>query len=810
MLVLKFGGTSVASAENIIKVNAILKQKKEPFFVVVSAFSGTTDKLQRIAELSLTNQHTSAFNNLKELHSDIAKELIDLTGHAEILIYIQKQFNKIDTLCNGINALQELSDKTMAKILSFGEILSSYIICKFLVQNGINIDLVDSLNMIKTRGEFLKGEVVPNDTYKLISKLDKKKNYIAPGFICSNNKNEILLLGRGGSDYTAAIYSAGLEADSLEIWSDVNGMLSANPKIVKAAKTIRSLSYKEAFELSHFGANVLYAPTIRPVMQKSIPVYLKNTFQPEVAGTFIGNIGQDTNNNMIKGISSISGLSILTISGVGMAGIKGTARRIFSALEIADVNIVLITQCCSEQSICIGVNEDEESAAVNSLMEEFEKERNLFLIDKIVATSDYAVVALVGDNMKLKVGLSGKVFSALGKNGINIIAIAQGASERNISVVINKKDEKKALNVLHERFFSDMTKKIHLFITGVGNVGSEFLNIIKTQQKSLLSERKIDIKVIALANSKKMILDEKGIDLNSNPDVSVDGKDYEQFSQVVDSMVSLNLRNSVFIDNTASAVVSNFYSNILDKSISLIACNKIACSDQYSKYAELIQLSKDKNCHFNYETTVGAALPIIKTIQNLVLSGDKIIKIKAVLSGSLNFIFNNYNDTNSFVEIVKQARDEGYTEPDPLIDLSGVDVMRKILILSREAKHFLEMSDVVAQPFLPENCLNASSVDNLFKEIEASESHFRNLYDTANNNGNKLKVVATLENGNASVGLEEVGPESPFYHLEGKDNIVSINSERYPIEPLVIKGAGAGAELTASGVFSDLMLIINK
>ncbi|MCH2023904.1 MAG: bifunctional aspartate kinase/homoserine dehydrogenase I [Saprospiraceae bacterium] len=810
MLVLKFGGTSVASAENIIKVKDILTQKSKPFLVVVSAFSGTTDKLQKIAELSLLDQQSIPFNELKDIHSNIAKELIDLPDHPEVLIYIQKQFNKLNTLCNGINALQELSDKTLAKVMSFGEILSSYIIHKYLIQNGISIDLIDSRKMIKTKGEFLKGELVPQSTYPLISQLDSENNYIAPGFISSNINNEILLLGRGGSDYTAAIYAAGMEVDRLEIWSDVNGMLSANPKIVKAAKTINSLSYKEAFELSHFGANVLYAPTIRPVMQKSIPVYLKNTFQPKVEGTFIGNIGESNNEGMIKGISSISGLSILTISGVGMAGIKGTARRIFLALEIAEVNVVLITQCCSEQSICIGVNENEASAAVNSLMEEFEKEIKRFLIDEIVATSDYAVVALVGDNMKLKVGLSGKVFGALGNNGINIIAIAQGASERNISVVINKKDEKKALNVLHERFFSDMTKKIHLFITGIGNVGSKFLNIIKTQQKLLLDERKIDIKIIAIINSKKMILDENGIDLNKNPNPADHGVDYQNFSDVIDKMVSLNLRNSIFIDNTASATVSSFYSTILNKSISVIACNKIACSDKYIKYAELIQLSKDKNCHFKYETTVGAALPIIKTIQNLVLSGDKILKIKAVLSGSLNFIFNNYNNTNTFVEIVKQARDEGYTEPDPLIDLSGVDVMRKILILSREAKHHLEMSDVIAKPFLPDNCLNANSVENLFKELESSESHFRNLYNLADQKGHKLKVVATFENGIASVGLEEVDVSSPFYNLEGKDNIVSINSDRYPIEPLVVKGAGAGAEVTASGVFSDLMLIINK
>lgn len=810
MLVMKFGGTSVASAPNIRKVKAILQEKKVPFLVVVSAFSGTTDKLQEIAHLALDNAYTNQLEELKKHHIKIAEELIDLTNQAEVLIFIQKQFNLLQTLCEGIAALQELSERTLAKVMGLGEQLSSFIIHRYLKQEKLTIDLLESKKIIKANGNYLKGELNQQLTKAAMKNLDTAKSYIAPGFISSNTEGETVLLGRGGSDYSAAIYAAGLGADGLEIWSDVDGMLNANPKMVSAAKTIHNLSYKEAFELSHFGAKVLYAPTIRPVMDQNIPVFLKNTFTPSAQGTYIGNLNHEINRGNVKGISSIDGLSILTVSGVGMAGIKGTASRVFQALEQGDVNVVLITQCCSEQSICIGVKDKDAETAVSALKTEFEKEISRLLVDDIHATSDYAVVALVGDQMKMKVGLSGKVFGALGANGINVIAIAQGASERNISVVIDKKDEKKAVNVLHERFFSDATKKIHLFVAGAGNVGGQFLNIIKEQQATLLRKHKINLKVIGIANSKKLWIEEEGIDLEGGLSINEKGDPYQQFSEFVTKIKELNLRNSIFIDNTASEVVSEAYKSILKQSISIIACNKIACSSAYENYIYLKQLAQKRNCHFKYETTVGAALPVIQTIQNLIQSGDKVHKIQAVLSGSLNFIFNNYNDTNTFVEVVKRAKEEGYTEPNPLIDLSGKDVMRKILILAREAGYALEMEDVGARPFLPQSCFEMPNVEALFEDIAKNEAHFRKMYNDAQTKNHRLKVVATFEKGKASVGLESIAPDSPFYHLEGKDNIVSVNSARYPQEPLVIKGAGAGAELTASGVFSDLMLIVNN
>lgn len=809
MLVMKFGGTSVASSENITKVKNILFKKTEPFIVVVSAFSKVTDKLHKIAELSLKNEQGEVFENLMQHHKNIASELIKSPKIEETHQFIDKQFATLQVYCDGIFALQELSERTLAKVMSYGETLSSFIIHKFLEQEGMKISLLPSREIVKANGNYLKAELDAKKTDEEVSKLvNKEKNYIAPGFIASNSKNETVLLGRGGSDYTAAIFASIVNANILEIWSDVNGMLNANPKYVKEAFTINELSYKEAFELSHYGAKVLYPPTIRPVMRRNIPVLLKNTFEPEHKGTYIGK-QISKNVDKIKGVSSLPDISIITIAGVGLAGIKGTARRVFQSLENAKVNVVLIVQSCSEHSICVGVDNSEANAAAVAMRNEFKSEIESELVDPIEVANDFSVIALVGDNMKYQSGLSGKAFGALGKNGINVIAIAQGASERNISIVISKQDEKKAINVLHESFFQDTTKKVHLFIAGIGNVGGEFVKILHNQKAHLLANYSIELIVAGVANSKKMMINVDGIDISEIQNINTKGVEYHDFYEFVNKMRNINLRNSIFIDNTASDIVSSHYESVLQKSISVVACNKIACSSVYSNYFMLKQTAKDKNCQFRYETCVGAALPVIKTIHDLILSGDKVRKIQAVLSGSLNFIFNNYDTTVSFDKIVMQAKIEGYTEPNPLIDLSGVDVMRKILILARETGSKLEMSEVKCNSFLPESCLNAKTTDILFEEMAKNEAHFKALYDNAKKKGNKLKVVASFENGQASVGLQEVTPDSPFFHLEGKDNIVSINSDRYPKEPLVIKGAGAGAAVTASGVFSDLMLVLN-
>ncbi|MFK7797420.1 MAG: bifunctional aspartate kinase/homoserine dehydrogenase I [Aureispira sp.] len=812
MLVLKFGGSSVASAETIQQVNAILQQQKEPFCLVLSAFAGTTDALKKAAEMAAkgSDAYQQVLEQLKNRHFEVIKQLIVLEQQANVLIRIQKYFNDIQLLCEGIFTLHELSDRTLARVMSFGERCSAFIIGNYLAQEGIPIQQLNSLDYIRVKGAYLKGKLDRAKTAQLISTLPTTQNYVVPGFIASNAAGETVLLGRGGSDYTAAIFADNLAASRLEIWSDVNGMLNANPNIVKTAKTITQLNYKEAFELSHFGAKVLYPPTIRPLINKGIPLHLKNTFHPDHEGTWISDQIQPTSKDAIKGISSINQLSLVTIAGVGLAGVKGMAKRVFAALEAIEVNVVLISQCSSEQNICIAIADLDKDRAVNALNQAFEQEINTLLVDEISAESNHAVIALVGDNMKTRVGLAGHVFMALGENGINVVAIAQGASERNISVVVHVDNEKKAVNVLHERFFDNANKRVHLFVAGIGNVGSKFLDIIAAQKNYLLEQHQIDLRLVGLSNSRQMHLNEEGINWDAYSNINALGEPSNGIANFIQKMKDMNLRNSVFLDNTASEAVSTHYAPILKQSVAVVTCNKIACSSSYQNYQQLKQLAKQYNCAFNYETTVGAALPVIKTIQNLVLSGDKVHKIQAVLSGSLNFIFNHYNTAHSFSEIVGRAKEEGYTEPNPLIDLSGVDVARKLLILAREANHRLEMDKIAVHSFLPTSCSEAATIPELFEQLTQAEQHFKDLYLKAAEKGAKLKVIATFEPRKAMIKLEEVLADSPFFHLEGKDNIVSINSERYPVEPLVIKGAGAGAELTAAGLFSDLMLVVNQ
>lgn len=809
MDVLKFGGSSVGSSDSIRQVGQILQNRKSNFVVVVSAVSGVTNQLKQIAQQAQNGQHQNELENLKQQHFQLIEELIQIPFQNQVLIYVQKQINQLDRICKGVFMLQELSEKTRAKIMSFGEQLSSFLIYHYLKQEGIPIELINGLSMIKANHSYDNAQVDFGKTKQtILQTINYSTNFIAPGFIATNPENETVLLGRGGSDYTAAIYAGVLKANQLEIWSDVDGMLNANPKLVKHAQTIEQLSYKEAFELSHFGAKVLFPPTIQPAMQESIPIFLKNTFSPDKDGTFIGTDPQESVSS-IKGISSIQEVNILTISGTGLTGKKGTARRVFQALENADCNVVLITQCCSEQNICIGIHQQDVSKATESLCKEFEREIDKGFIQPVKSNDDLSIIALVGDNMRHRVGLSGKALSTLGENGINVIAIAQGASERNISIVINKVDEKKAMNVLHEQFFNHSRKTVHLFIAGIGNVGKAFVNILRQQCAQLKSDFQLEVKIVGIATSQQYLLNEDGISFEDIDQYKAIAQQLETFESFIAKMQALNLRNSVFIDNTASEEVSNFYSPILQQSISIVACNKIACSSPFQRYNDLLNKAHHHNVQFKYETCVGAALPVIKTIQDLRQSGDTIHKIEAVLSGSLNFIFNAYDATSSFASIVQKAKEEGYTEPNPLLDLGGTDVRRKILILAREAGYALEFEEVECQRFLPDSCFEVQPQE-LSKELEQHESYFKKLYQNAASQGKKLKVVATMENGKAVVALREIASDSPLYHLEGKDNIVSITSARYPVEPLVIKGAGAGADVTASGVFSDLMLIINR
>jgi len=808
MIVMKFGGTSVATHNNIQRIKGIIEQSQEPVLVVVSAISKATDQLLEIADKSLSNEYQPFIEALERRHFDLIDSLFASENVDRIKKYVSDHIDQLKDICHSIYVIQERSNKILARIQSFGELMSSYILREYFTQEGIDINWLDSRKMIRANGRYDRATVDFAKSKELMSSIEPNRNYIAGGFIAANDDEETTLLGRGGSDYSAALYASGINASKLEIWSDVSGMQNANPRVVKEAGPIREMSYKEAFEMAFFGAKVLYPPTIKPVMENDIPLYLKNTFHPEQDGTYISETGGQ-NEGKIKGVSSLPDISIINISGVGLAKEKGTARRVFQALEEANVNVILITQSCSEQSICLGLNAMDADAAVKSINAAFQKEIENGMLNEVEISHDQCIIAVIGDSMKNTVGLSGKMFSALGKNGINIRAIAQGASERNISLIVDKKDEDKAINIIHQKFFQAAVKKVHLYIAGVGNVGDQFLKVIKKQRKLLLEQNKIDIKIVGVANSTKMLHEPYGLTDYQIDMIREEGKNYSDFNQFIDKAIEDNYYNSIFIDNTASQIVSDRYQKALDASISVVACNKIACSSSYSIYSQLVNTAREKDCSFKYETAVGAALPIIKTIQDIMLSGDHINRIQAVLSGSLNFIFNKYDTSVPFADIVRQAKDEGYTEPNPLLDLGGTDVMRKILILSREAGYIKEMSDVSFNGFLPESVANATDNDIMFAEMLKHEDHFAAIYNKANEAGNRLKVVAELNDGNLSVELREVSPESPFFHLEGKDNIVAMHTDRYINEPIIIKGAGAGAEITASGVFSDVMKVIN-
>lgn len=809
MLVIKFGGSSVGSVINIEKVKNILNRKKEPFILVVSAFQGVTDYLNQLAGKALSGDYIESLEMLRKKYLEFTRALLRPSNQTETIITIQQNMLQLEDICHGIHSLGELSEKTLARVLGNGEQLSSVIIYEYLKQEGIAIEYLSSEELITANDNYLEAEVDYVKTYKQIeNRVNKSTCYIAAGFIASNSRNERVVLGRGGSDYTAALFAGALNAASLELWSDVSGMLNANPNLVRAAESIERMSYKEAFEMAYFGAKVVYPPAIRPVMQKGIPVYLKNTNNPEDSGTLIHESNYGASNKII-GVSTLSDIAVLTISGVGLAGNRGVARRVFQAMEESSINIIFITQACSEQSICLGIKAQHANEACFALEKQFSQEMKDDLVNQVEVDDNQVVLAVVGDNMKHQAGLSGKIFGSLGENNISVRAIAQGASERNISIVIDAKDEHKAVNVIHERFFQSSVKKVHIFVIGIGNVGSQFLNILEKQQIIFKEKHHIELKLMGIANSTRYKIDKNGLEISSvrNPET---WDKYNSISEFIEKIKELNLRNSIFIDNTASEVVSQTYAQLFSHSISVVTCNKIAGSSPYKNYASLISLAKEKNCHFQYETSVGAALPVIKTIQDLKHSGDHINRIEAVLSGSLNFIFNNYDAKQSFSEVVRQAQKEGYTEPNPKNDLTGLDVMRKILILARESGFAIELDDIVFKGFLPESCCESNEPDEFFESLNKEEAYFANLYQQAKQNNRHLKVVAVMENGSVSVSLRNVDASSPFYHLDGKDNIVALFTDRYTPEPLIIKGAGAGAEVTASGVFSDLIYIVNR
>lgn len=806
MKVLKFGGSSVANAENINKViQCVAADKyKGGKIIVVSALGGITDLLLKCCSLAANADKAYVWHlqEARQRHIDTATELLQ-QSKGSVVAFVSEKFTELENIFSGIFMLGELSERTKDRVVSYGELLSSKIICEAFNVNDLFAQWADSRELIITNSNFGNATVNFKATDANIQNYFAKAPLltIVPGFIASNEVGITTTLGRGGSDYTAAIFAAALNASSLEIWTDVSGMMTADPRLVINVKAIGTITYHEAMELSHFGAKIIYPPTIQPVMAKGIPVWVKNTFSPHDAGTLIQ---QSTESGeSVTGITSIGNICLLSLEGSGMVGIPGFSKRLFETLAAQKINVILITQSSSEHSICVGINEVDAARAKASIDEAFLQEIESKKVEPLFIENDLSIIALVGDKMKNHTGISGKLFSALGKNGVNVRAISQGSSERNITAVIATADVKKATNVIHEAFFEKTIKEVNLFIAGVGTVGSRLLAQIAQQQPYLLNHRRLRLKVAGIAKSDCFMIDENGIDLNNWKELLANGTkgDIKIFTEAIQQH---NLRNTVFADVTASDEVPSCYEGLLKKSAAVVACNKVACSSDLDFYKKLKSLANEYNAKFLFETNVGAGLPVINTITDLIQSGDNIREMEAVLSGTLNFVFNHYDGSRPFAEVVRQAQNEGYTEPDPRLDLSGKDVMRKILILARESGRDLQMEGIANESFMPEACMQGS-VEDFYKCLAEHEAHFKTIFDEAHAKGCKLKFVASYKDGKASVGLQHIAPSHDFFHLYGKDNIVLFYTDRYNQQPLVVKGAGAGADVTAAGVFADIV-----
>lgn len=812
MKVLKFGGTSVAHSQNILLVEKIIKREslKSKIVVIVSALHGVTDQLIKAAEnASLKDEnYVQIVRNLEEKHINLVKELFPIAEQSSWLSFVKKHFNDIEELCNGIAVLGELTGRIKDKIASYGEFLSSKIIAARLQHAGLDCIWMNSAELIRTDSNFTHAKVDFKDTDHNIARfLNENQNSVilGPGFIACDEKNNATTLGRGGSDYTASIIAAAVHAEELQIWTDVSGMMTADPRLVSNAKSISEISYHEAMELSHFGAKVLYPPSIQPVMIKNIDLLIKNTFDPDAQGTLISHQlkSSDDEKQIAVGISNMNNIALLTLEGSGMVGIPGISAKLFQCLSHEKINVILITQGSSEHSITIAIEEKEALRAEYAINSSFADDINLKRVYAVKIETGLSILALVGESMKSRSGVSAKMFGCLGNNGVNIRAIAQGSSERNISIVISEKDSKKAVNVLHEEFFESEIKQIHLYICGAGNVGSKLIQQIYNQNDYLKENFLINLRIAGISNSRHMTFSDQGIAQENYLNWNQQGEKASA-SKFADEIIRRNLRNSVFVDVTASPDVPEVYESLLKRSVNIVACNKIAASSDFNKYKSLKNTARNHSCNFYFETNVGAGLPVIGTINDLIKSGDQIHSIKAVLSGTLNFVFNEYNGSRTFSEVVAQAQKEGYTEPDPRLDLSGTDVARKILILAREAGYPLQFEEIENIGFLPEECMQGSVAD-FYEKLTVYEDHFKNLLNKAKNEGKILKYVAEFENGKAKVGLQHIAPDSDLFHLYGKDNIVIFKTLRYSEQPLVVKGAGAGADVTASGVFADII-----
>ncbi|MGA1773924.1 MAG: bifunctional aspartate kinase/homoserine dehydrogenase I, partial [Flavobacteriaceae bacterium] len=801
--------------EALKKVASIVKEHAShgKVIVVVSAFGGVTDLLNQYAQEAATQTETYA-KTLELISSKTLENLDFWNADSQTREAVSRIENRLSDLGQQLFDQEITVDEAQDEILIAGEAVSSRVLSGFLNHLNMPNILKDSSDFIVATHEGRRVRVDYALTYSKIKPLSEMANLVVmPGFMAKTKEGKLTTLGRGGSDFSAALVANGVDAHQLFIYTDVSGIYTADPRFVKQAKPIKRLSYEEALELSHFGAKVLYAPSVQPAFEKNIPLHVKNTFDSAAEGTYISSSELITEQDTVMGISHLSSISLITVEGADLIGQMGFTTRFFETLSTHHINVILITQASSEYSLCIAIDSADADKAQSALNNRFELEISTGRMKPVRIESGLSIVALVGEHMKSQTGISGKLFSSLGANNINIIAIAQGSSERNISFVIDEKNVKKALNTIHERFFEKQRKQINLFVVGVGTVGSRLLNILQLQRQHLLDRLSIDIRIVGLSNSKKMAFNENGHDLSDWKSHLEKGQ-AAALPELVQTIQSLNLRNSILIDNTASHEVSDLYLELLQQGVGVVTCNKIACSSALKNYKALQKASIDQKVPFYYETNVGAGLPIIDTLKNLIDSGDSIRSIVAVLSGSLNFIFDTYNATTSFKEVVEAAMSGGYTEPDPRIDLSGLDVKRKLLILARESGFELELDAIQTAAFLPDGALETPSVEDFLSLLAANEQHFESLYKEAKAKQQKLKFVAELtvdsdQQIQAKVGLQGVDSSSDYYTLSGSDNILMLYTDRYQKQPMVIKGAGAGADVTASGIFGDIIRASN-
>lgn len=808
MKVLKFGGTSVESAENIKKVKKILMGQHDDVIVVVSALGGITDKILSAAKMAAigTGYYQAELTEIKTRHFETIEKLFEVERQPDVKAKVQVLLDDLERIVHGVSLIGELTPKTLDKIGCFGERLSSLIIAEYIP----SATWIDASKLIKTNSDFGKAIVNFSVTNQLIQSAFTSFSGLAivPGFIASNEAGDYTTLGRGGSDYTGAIMAAAMDVTSLEIWTDVNGFMTADPRVINKAYTIKTLSYSEAMELSYFGAKVIYPPTILPVYKKGIPVRIKNTLEPEAEGTLITESKLNGKDLPIKGISSISNITLITVQGLGMVGVTGISARLFGALGHQHINVILISQASSENSISFAIDSSSSTKAETAIRLEFDREIEHDQINKITIEENLAIVAIVGENMKHATGVAGKLFNTIGRNGINIIAIAQGASELNISWVVKVSDLRKTLNVVHESFFLSENVELNVFLLGIGLVGGNLLDQIKQQQPKLLKEKHLKIKLAGVANSKKMLFDREGIDINTFREKMMSEGNESGLEQFKNKIIEMNMYNSIFVDCTASNPAAGLYAELLNANISIVTANKVAASSEYENYALLKKTAKRKGAKFLFETNVGAGLPIITTLNDLVNSGDTILKIEAVLSGTLNFIFNTISEKVPLSKTIRMAKDQGYAEPDPRIDLSGVDVARKLLILVRESGYEFEMKDIKIDPFVLSKYFEGS-VDDFWNFIPEMDAEFEAKRKKLASEGLLMRFVAKFENGKAEIGLQELSSDHPFADLQGSNNLVMFTTERYHEFPMIIKGYGAGAVVTAAGVFADIIRVSN-